>query len=372
MIQRFYIHNFRCLENFELKLDGNSSTLLIGSNGTGKTTVGKALEVLQKIASGTNRVGDILRPKDLSRGREQTPLRLEIEVNLGTDVYTYTVVFEFPPGFMELRVAEEKLLVGGRQIFIRNHAQVQISKTERNAGAAFGIDWHLVALPIIQSASHNDHISIFKQWLANALILRPIPRLANGSSDSETLHPDPEVSNFGEWMSGLLVSEPSAYASIDSYLKSVMPDFQSVKNPTTGRDSRSIFVSFSSAQGSVEFPFQDLSDGEKCFMIFAMVIAANRAYGPLFCYWDEPDTHLAPSEVGHSIMALRQAFLERGQLLIASHNTEAIRHFSDENTLVLSRSNHCAPTRIRTVGEYQKAGDIQGNFINALLRGDLT
>ena len=42
MIRRLYVHNFRCLENFELPVSGQSSVLLIGKNGSGKTTVGLA------------------------------------------------------------------------------------------------------------------------------------------------------------------------------------------------------------------------------------------------------------------------------------------------------------------------------------------
>lgn len=38
MIERLYIHNFRSLENFELPIQGLSSALLIGKNGTGKST----------------------------------------------------------------------------------------------------------------------------------------------------------------------------------------------------------------------------------------------------------------------------------------------------------------------------------------------
>jgi predicted ATPase len=47
-------------ENFELPLSGNHSILLIGKNGAGKTTVGLALEILQRIARGTNRVGELV------------------------------------------------------------------------------------------------------------------------------------------------------------------------------------------------------------------------------------------------------------------------------------------------------------------------
>ena len=54
VIRRFYVHNFRCLENSELPISRRPSTLLIGKNGAGKTTVGLALEILQEIGRGTN------------------------------------------------------------------------------------------------------------------------------------------------------------------------------------------------------------------------------------------------------------------------------------------------------------------------------
>lgn len=56
MIERIYIHNFRCLENFELSLEGNSA-LLIGKNGTGKSTISFALALLQGIARGPTASG---------------------------------------------------------------------------------------------------------------------------------------------------------------------------------------------------------------------------------------------------------------------------------------------------------------------------
>ena len=180
MIRRIYVHNFRCLENFELSLGGLSSALLIGQNGAGKTTVAVALEVLQRIARGTNRVGDLVRPKDLTRGRRDVPMRFEIEVELATKIYRYAVAFEYPDRFRELRVCEEKLIVDGDPVFTRELAQVPACKSWARPEANFKIDWHLVALPIVQSQAATDPISTFKQWLANTLILRPIPSLMRG------------------------------------------------------------------------------------------------------------------------------------------------------------------------------------------------
>jgi predicted ATPase len=117
----------------------------------------------------------------------------------------------------------------------------------------------------------------------------------------------------------------------------------------------------------LKLPFEDLSDGEKCFIISALVLAANRAYGPLLCFWDEPDNYLAPSEVGHFVVALRKAFQSGGQFIATSHNTETIRRFSDENTLLLYRNSHLEPTIVRTLEKVPHSGDV----ISAMVRGDL-
>lgn len=371
VIRRLYIHNFRCLENFELPLSGQSSLLLIGNNGSGKTTIGLALEILQKLARGTNRVADLVKPKDLSYGRTGVPMRFEIEVQVQSQTYQYAIAFELPDGFKELRIFQEKLAVDGRPVFARELAQVHLARNAQDADTSFRIDWHLAALPIVQLPSNNDPISTFRQWLGRMLILRPIPSVIRGESEQETLQPNPQVTNFGAWFSGLLAHAPAAYTKIDEYLKQVMPDLKDIKNPLVGKDARSLTVQFANEQGSITLPFEDLSDGEKCFMVCALVIAENHAYGPLLCFWDEPDNYLAPSEVGHTILALRRAFESGGQFIATSHNSEGIRRFSDENTLVLYRRSHLEPTIARPLQEFRASGKFQGDLVDALVRGDV-
>lgn len=355
------------MENFELPVSGQSSVLLIGKNGSGKSTVGFALEVLQKIARGTNRVDNLVKPKDFAGGRRGVPMRFEIEVKLDTQIYEYVIAFDFPETFKELRVFEEKLAVGGKPVYSREMAQVHLARTGKDKEAKFLIDWHLVALPIVQEQSKEDPLFIFRRWLARMLILRPLPALITGDSKQETLEPSAQVTDFGAWFSGVVAHAPAAYAKIDNYLKQVMPDLQDIQNPETGKDSRSLVVQFSNGQGSMSVPFDDLSDGEKCFMICALVLASNYVYGPLFCFWDEPDNYLALSEVGHFVLDLRKAFQSGGQFITTSHNPEAIRSFSDENTLLLTRKNHLEPAVVRPLGELQISGDLVG----ALIRGDV-
>lgn len=367
VIRRFYINNFRCLENFELSVAGRSSTLLIGKNGVGKTAVSMALETLQMIARGTNRLRDLVQARDFTRGRTDVPMRIEIEVELDAKIYEYVLALEFPDGFKEVRVLEENLTVGGKPVYTRERAQVHLARTGPETEAKFLIDWHMVALPIVQEQSKADPLFVFKDWLVRMLILRPVPSLMSGDSDKERLQPKPTVADFGDWFSGLLAYAPAAYTRIDQYLKQVMPDLKDIKNPPVGSDSRRLIIQFANDLGSLHLRLEELSDGEKCFMICALVLASTDAYGPMFCFWDEPDNYLALDEVAHFVLALRKAFQSTGQFIATSHNREAISSFSDENILYLYRKSHLEPTVVRPISEMQ----VNGDLVSALARGDV-
>ncbi len=112
-----------------------------------------------------------------------------------------------------------------------------------------------------------------------------------------------------------------------------------------------MIVRFEENSAKLSVYFKDLSDGEKCFFLGAVVLAANKSYGPILCFWDEPDNYLSLSEVGHFVISLRRSFKNGGQILVTSHNSEAIRQFSDENTFVLDRKSHLEPTIIRLLSD---------------------
>ncbi|MEG4841412.1 AAA family ATPase [Microcoleus sp. B9-D4] len=376
MLQRLYVHNFRCLENFELILKEMPSSLLIGKNGAGKSTIRVVLEILQHIGRGINRMRDfdknhlgLIDPKDFNRGRSDVPIRFEIEVLLDNKLYKYILALELPENFRELRVFEEQLLISGNPIYSRKEAQVTLytSHSQRNLEAQFLVDWHLVALPVIQEQSETDPLRIFKTWLARTIILAPIPSLMTGDSNGETLEPKRDGSNFGEWFSGLLSRYPAAYTQAYRYLQEVMPDFQDFLNEQMGKDSKSMIVRFEANNANLSVDFKDLSDGEKCFFICAVVLAANKYYGPLFCFWDEPDNYLSLSEVGHFVTSLRRSFKNSGQIIATSHNEEAIRKFSNENTFVLDRKSHLEPTLVRLLSDIPVSGDL----VDTLIRGDI-
>ena len=173
---------------------------------------------------------NLVSQKDFSRGRADVPIRFELEVLLEDKLYSYTLALDLPEKFKELRVFEEQLLVAGEPIYSRKEASVTLFKSQQNREALFLVDWHLVALPVIQEQSEADPLHVFRTWLAHTIILAPIPALMVGSSSGETLMPDWAGTNFGEWFTGLLSQYPAAYTQFDEYIRNIIPDMRDVQN----------------------------------------------------------------------------------------------------------------------------------------------
>lgn len=360
MIKRLYVHNFGCLENFEYLLDKKRSSLLIGKNGTGKSTIGRVLEIFQQIGQGKNRIKDLVKPSDLTRGNFNVPLRFEIEVCLNDKIYQYVLALELLPGLAELRIFEEKMVVDGQEIYAREFSQISLGKTK------FIVNWHLIALPIIHQQQYGDSLYIFQSWLARMLILAPIPKMMRGDSSGSTFYPKSDLSNIGEWFTGLLTSYPAAYNTIADYLSKVMMDFVEIENTMVALDARNLNLRF---EREVSIDFNKLSDGEKCFVLCGLVLIANKL-NPVFCFWDEPDNYITLSETEQFIIDLRRSFQRGGQLVITSHNPQAIERFSNENTFMLYRNSHHEPANIRLLQNIPSATS-QKNLIEALIRNEI-
>ncbi len=354
MIERLYVHNFRCFENLSIDLIGRPSALIIGKNGTGKSTLRHSFALFQRICRGTTRVRDLVGASDFGYDRTDVPMRFEIEVRLEGKPVKYAISFEFPENFREARVAEEILIADGEEIFARQKQQVDLK-----SGGSFNMDWHVVALPLINERPGEKLVQRLRAYFASMILIEPVPSLMSGFTEGEPAGLEPDASNFAGWLRDLLSRFPRAYGVMESYLKTVIPDFESFENVPRGENGMQLRVKFEQQQTARLFSpeFKQLSSGEKCFFLSALIHATNKVE-PVFCMWDEPDNHLSLAEVSHFILHLRKlANQQNGQFIATSHHPEAIRSFSEDNTIVFSRKSHLEPTIVRILAELDIAGD---------------
>ena len=73
MVTRLYVDNFRCLINFELRLD--ETNVLLGPNGSGKTSVLDVLRRIQALVARGARIEETFPTRDLSLTRDRDDQR---------------------------------------------------------------------------------------------------------------------------------------------------------------------------------------------------------------------------------------------------------------------------------------------------------
>lgn len=374
MIRRLYAHNYRCLQNTDVDLAGRSSVLLVGSNGSGKSSLLEVLESLRSMARGRNRANEMVRRRavsalEASEADETPPLiRFEIESELpGGSVARYSLGLELPPGFREYRVADESLTAGECDVFRRTLADVTFTRSPGSV-ATFAVDWHQVALPVIGTPGRDHPLEAFRRELSRLVILRPAPGTMSGEGSEGVSVPEPDCRDFGAWFRETTMLRPAVYAPFLAFLRNTMPDLVAVQNTPAGRETRTLEFVFQSPGGrTFALPFEELSDGEKSLSVAAMVCGIAEAGDSTVFAWDEPDSHIALGEVQHLIAGIRKR-LGNSQLIATSHHPETIRAFSSENTLLVYRRSHSDPSRVRSVSELIGP---ERDLAEALERGDI-
>lgn len=343
MINKLYIHHYRCLQNFELDLSNISSALLLGRNGAGKSTVFAAFEILQRIGRGETKVSDLLKPEDFAFLDHSKPMVFEISTSLENRSYLYRLEIDLPLHFHSLKVQQESLSVDGQSIFVREGGKTQLGDR-----AEFTLDWHHVGLPLISTRNDSDPIAVFRTWLGNILYLDPAPAQVSPSSKEESPYLHKNLANLVDWIRYNLALQPALYGKMERYLRQWMPDFDSFKLEVTGREERELLCTFKDLQSSIELNLSKLADGEKTYLLTAMLLAIISSGRPILCLWDEADQFIALPELSHFIIACRKEFEAsngQAQLILTSHNARVMYEFSGHNCFVLSRPSHLQPTR---------------------------
>lgn len=363
MLKKIYAHNYRALQNFTLELD-SPSTLLIGKNGCGKSSVGKVLMIMRDIGRGEMEIDKFVGEKDFSFYNAELPMRFELHAEVEGATYAYSLVLEMPHGFTRPRVKAESLKCGGQSVFERELGQIVFHRQEGKSPLNFPLDWHRIGLPIIGDPARDTYIEKFRRYLGAMILISPIPAsIAGLSSGRQSWVLNWNCENFSDWLATLLGVQPGIYSLMEASLKETMPDFSSFSNVACGGTGKNIQVVFRTGDRRIPLEFDSLSDGEKCMFVFAAVKAEVCSAGELghnrFVFWDEPDSFISPWEITALMRGMRKNFNNAGQLLATSHNEETMECFSPENIFRLSRASHLEPVRSELL-ENIMAGKKQG------------
>jgi predicted ATPase len=195
MLKRLYVDNFRCLANFELKL--GRVNLLLGGNGTGKTTVFDVLYRLQQFLNGSAKVLAVFPSADMTCWLPTSPTqRFELELQAGEANYDYALVIEHDEERRKAKVKSEILTMDDKRLFDFQEGDAELYHDDFSPGPKYPFDWTQSGLGVLQPRPDNKKLTQFRKELQKIIVAGIHPMNMSSESRDEDSVLSRNMENF--------------------------------------------------------------------------------------------------------------------------------------------------------------------------------
>jgi len=365
MLKRLYVHNYKCLVNFEINFDKDIS-LFLGANGSGKTSVLTALCEIQKFILFNVRLDDkrlddkdrVFKTSALTRWGDDPIQKFEIEIEGNDGIYKYALEIEHNREKSFPRVKTETLFFNNKPLYkfgIEEEGGMPAGKGRmfnddkpNNDGIPYASDWFSSGLGSVQERYDNKTLFWFKKWLENLFIIHINPSVMKIDMDREEYHPELNLSNYVAWLNYWNNENSEGVFSVVSELKNIIKGFGSFKFTQSGA-KKILEVKIN----KYFYRFDELSDGQKSLAALYTLIYCIPENSVIFI--DEPENFLALPEIQPWLNALYDQCDERNlQALLISHHPKIINFLANDSGYWLSRENNL--TRVQKISPEDEAG----------------
>jgi predicted ATPase len=313
MLTRLYIDNFRCFEKFEWR--PGRKQLILGRNGTGKTSLMDALHNLREVAARGERVDEWFKLSERTRWLDQREQVFEIEAQLKGVNYFYRLVIE--PGGQPVRprVQWETLRLNDDPIFDICNAEAL------NPGPSYQLDQSRSAL----STFVGRGIAPFREWLAGISCWHINPFSLGSRAESESVEAG---ADFAPWYRHLVQAHPSENTAFLQDLRETLAGFDQLRLEHAGENVRILYAEFLRDGKSIRIPFGELSEGQRCLICLYAILHFVVAKGGTVVI-DEPDNFISLREIQPWLMAVDDMVSDsKGQVLLISHHPEIMNQWA--------------------------------------------
>lgn len=352
MLERIYVHNYKCLVDFELRLQ--EAVLLLGSNGTGKTAVLDVMFGLRELLAGNVKVTDrvAFHPSTLTRWQPQNEQTFEIQAVVDDERFNYRLAVEHEEDGKRSRIVCEHLDAGETPLFRCELGEVQLFRDDGSEGPAYRTDWTESALARVVPQPVNTRLTSFMEAIRGMVVCTIRPALMRAESTREEVLLDRYASNFVDWYRHALQENPASTVAHVEALRPVMDGFNNVHLRQSGLDSRALMFDFT-AHDEAEAPgdstlyrlrLDELSDGHRALVVLYALLHLNHDRSGVLLL-DEPDNYLALAELQPWLIALMDACGDTlSQAVVCSHHPELIDYMGADCGIVLRRGKSADTT----------------------------
>ncbi len=337
MLKQIRIHNYKCFVDFKLDLPQMSA--IVGSNGSGKTSLWEVLAGLQDLVVRGADVASAFPTRTLSRWvKGDSVQRFVLDVE---EAESASFRYELEVVHDERRkiplIQRETLTRNGvtMQRTVDGVVDVQGSRELRSSKLSFSRKMSYVAA--IDSKDGHGPTVAFRNILANMWLIAPSPKALQSTTTSEAYWLDRDGANFASWFRGIVVERPEIIGQLLERLQPALHGLQSITFERLSTEVRELMFTFRAGDVDYKLSAGELSDGQKSLLfLYGFLLAALDK--PAIVFIDEPETGLAPHEMQPWISAMARAIEDhRGQVFIASHHPEFIDYVAAAHTIQFRR-----------------------------------
>jgi predicted ATPase len=382
-ITRLSIEGMRCIESIELDL--RELTVLIGENGTGKSTILEALEILRKAAAESPLIAKLYDAHDGTRLLRQGCRQLGVTVGIAGDGPELTYTLRVLRDGTYLSVAHEEIVEAGSKVAMRRAGAdytfaAEDGTTARKEGAALSDETviahaRFLKIPqLVRAQRALASIEVYvpldlrRTWSStqapqtarSSNLARPTDRVEPGGTNLVNVYA--ALKNQRDWKETLGRLRVSLGEVEDVLL---------VSEPSGG--TQTIWIRW---ENGTEIPLSGLSDGQISMLALVAIQQLRRPMPPSVVAIDEPEVHLHPGLIARVAAGL-QEMAEEIPIIVGTQSDAFLNAIErPEGAVVLCQLDHQRrtellrpdPDQLRAwLGEFKGLGTVRSEGLQSVV-----
>ena len=337
MLTRIYINNYKSLVDFTIDFD--SINLLLGRNGSGKSSVFQVLQKLRGLVGLQLPARELFFAFESTRWSQEKDQNFSVNFDYQEHLYQYYVTIKFDSSGNP-SVAEESLRVDDIELVHFENEKVQIGDN-----APYALEPDRSAVASIPNSSGLEHITIFRQLLNRLLIVQVLPPIMEGTSSEEASYLWTDSRNLVSWYR-FASQDQGLIAELAKYLRDIFPGFShfqfvNIGIDSTGKSNKGLLIQFLNKEDArrTGYTFSELSDGQRALVALYALLVYAKHEDYILCL-DEPENFLALTEIQPWLVELYDLCSEGHlQAILISHHPEMINYLAAEAGIWFERAD---------------------------------
>lgn len=340
MINYLKVDNYCSLVNF--KIDFSSINLLLGKNGTGKSTVISLIAFLRSFILGKVDSSVAFGFQTLTRWQSVPLQSFEFSLTHKDSVYIYQLEVEYDVKEKKNRVKKEIVLCDNNLLFKAENGKAILFDDSYKEGPEVLVNWLFSGISSVSEYSEFKKLYDFKQAVEKIVVCHPLPfdyDFSFAFAEHQSL--DYSAGNITNVYMYIVQRNPEKMMELWQVLKEINPYF--VRTYLNGDNGKELYFEYDHNGVKNSYAFNEISDGERMLFIlyFLVVMYFDDDYS---LFLDEPDNFISLPEVGQFVQFIQDRATAKNQCVLISHHPSVIDFFAPSNGIWLERRSYGATT----------------------------